>query len=184
MVSQVFIFQKILKSVLILQFLAFSFYVLLIYKKKNSLLRETIEEENCGVYGCIDDYLDFEGFDNEKGVNKSIVPNIVHLVYLNETKIKFYQMICIFSIYFNHNPELIYFHCDECSFHGQYWEKIKSHKSLWDIIKIHKIPFKNTMIGSKNENERNLIKYHGLDIWRLLVKFYIFFYSSYYYELN
>ena len=152
-------------------------------------LNENLEKTNhetgsCGIFGCSDDYLDFEGFDNEKGVNKSIVPNIVHLVYLNETKIKFYQMICIFSIYFNHKPELIYFHCDNCSFHGQYWEKIKSHKSLWGIIKIHKIPFKNTMIGSKNENERNLIKYHGLDIWRLLVKFYIFFYSSYYYELN
>ena len=110
-------------------------------------------QSDCGVYGCIDDYLDFEGFDNEKGVNKSIVPNMVHLVYLNATKIKFYQMICIFSIYFNHKPELIYFHCDNCSFHGQYWEKIKSHKGLWNIIKIHKIPTRNTIFGIENENE-------------------------------
>jgi hypothetical protein len=103
---------------------------------------------DCGIYGCIDDYLDFEGFDNINGVNKSIVPNIVHLIYLNETKIKFYQMICIFSIYFNHKPELIYFHCDDCSFHGKYWEQIKSYKGLWSIIKIHRIPFNDKIFGT------------------------------------
>jgi hypothetical protein len=92
---------------------------------------ESISTTNdCGIYGCIDDYLDFEGFDNVNGVNKSIVPNIVHLIYLNETNINFYQMICIFSIYFNHKPELIYFYCDDCSFHGKYWEQIKSNKGL------------------------------------------------------
>ena len=104
---------------------------------------------DCGIYGCIDDYLDFEGFDNINGVNKSIVPNIVHLIYLNETNIKFYQMICIFSIYFNHKPELIYFHCDVCSFRGKYWEQIKSNKGLWSIIKIHKIPYNDKIFGTK-----------------------------------
>jgi hypothetical protein len=115
---------------------------------KNLSFVSISKNNDCGIYGCIDDYLDFEAFDNVNGVNKSIVPNIVHLIYLNETKIKFYQMICIFSIYFNHKPELIYFHCDDCSFHGKYWEQIKSNKGLWSIIKIHKIPYNEKIFGT------------------------------------
>jgi hypothetical protein len=149
MVYKAFLIQKILKAALILQFLAVCFYVLVFYHKKFSTFTETKKNDECGILGCIDDYLDFEGFDNINGVNKSIVPNIVHLIYLNETNIKFYQMICIFSIYFNHKPELIYFHCDDCSFHGKYWEQIKSYKGLWSIIKIHKIPYKERIFGKK-----------------------------------
>ena len=125
------------------------YLICLIWIFLNQNLEVNKKKTACGIYGCIDGYLDFLGFDNINGVNKSIVPNIVHLIYLNETKIKFYQMICIFSIYFNHKPELIYFHCDDCSFHGKYWEQIRSYKELWSIIKIHKIPYKEKIFGKK-----------------------------------
>jgi hypothetical protein len=141
------------------------YLICLIWIFLNQNLEVNKQKTACGIYGCIDDNLDFEGFDNINGVNMSIVPNIVHLIYLNETKIKFYQMICIFSIYFNHNPELIYFHCDDCSFHGKYWEQIKSNKGLWSIIKIHKIPLVYTLFGI-----RSWINNHRLDIWRLQVE--------------
>ena len=105
----------------------------------------TQQNHDCGIYGCIDDYLDFEGFDNVNGVNKTIVPDIVHLLYLQETELKFYQVINIFSIYYNHKPGLIYIHCDNCSFHGKYWEWVKGEPGLYKLIKIHSIPFHDTI---------------------------------------
>ena len=131
--------------------------------------------DDCGILGCIDDYLDFEEFDNINGVNKTIVPNIVHLVYLNEPLIKFYQMICIFSIYFNHKPELIYFHCDNCSFHGKYWEKIISNEGLRNIIKLHQIPFHERIFGKKY----GWVQFHRSDVWRLQV---LMNYGGYYFD--
>ena len=96
-------------------------------------------------YDDDDDIIDFEGFDNENGLKVLIVPNIVHLLYLQETNIKFFQLINIFSIYFNHKPNEIMIHCDNCSFSGKYWDIIKSTHDLWKIIKIHKVPFKETI---------------------------------------
>lgn len=96
-----------------------------------------------------DDLIDFEGFDNVNGVDHNIVPNIVHLLYLQETDIKFFQMINIFSIYFNLKPDSIYIHCDKCDFKGMYYEKLKSYKELWDIVEIKKIPYKETIFGVK-----------------------------------
>ena len=88
------------------------------YKNRSYYGRQLINESS--IYGCIDDYLDFEGFDSINGVNKTIVPDIVHLLFLQQTKLEFYQIINIYSIYYNHQPKLIYFHCDNCSFHGKY----------------------------------------------------------------
>ena len=88
------------------------------YKNISYYGRQLINESS--IYGCIDDYLDFEGFDSINGVNKTIVPDIVHLLFLQQTKLEFYQIINIYSIYYNHQPKLIYFHCDNCSFHGKY----------------------------------------------------------------
>jgi hypothetical protein len=112
-----------------------------------------------------DEILDFEGFDNINGVNLPIVPNIVHLLFLQETKIKFYQMINIFSIYLNHKPNYIYLHCDNCTFSGKYYEKLRNYKKLWEIVKIKQIPYKETIFGVKY----GWINHHRSDIWRLLI---------------
>ena len=96
-----------------------------------------------------EDIIDFENFDNIQGETFRVIPNIVHLLYLNTPTIHFYQMVNIFSIYFNHRPDAIYWHCDNCSFHGKYFEAIRNHKELWIIIKIYKIPFHSTIFGKK-----------------------------------
>jgi hypothetical protein len=95
------------------------------------------------------DIIDFEGFDNVKGADYNIVPNIVHLLYLQETQIKFFQLINIYSIYLNHRPNYIYIHCDKCDFEGKYYEKLKSYKDLWRIVRFKKIPYKETIFGVK-----------------------------------
>jgi hypothetical protein len=62
-----------------------------------------------------DEIIDFEGFDNVSGMNMAIIPNIVHLLYLNQPFIRFYQLVNILSIYYNHEPDFIYIHCDDCN---------------------------------------------------------------------
>lgn len=95
------------------------------------------------------DITDFEGFDNKNGTDRYIVPNIVHLIYLQMTTIKFYQAVNIYSILLNQNPDLIYLHCDNCSFHGFYWEQINSIKELKQKIVIKKLEFHDTIFGKK-----------------------------------
>lgn len=93
--------------------------------------------------------LDFEGFDNEKGSDKYIVPNIVHLIYLRVTTINFMQMVTIYSIFLNQNPDKIYIHCDNCSFHGQYWNQLMATKCLKEKIEFHRVPTHATIFGTK-----------------------------------
>jgi len=96
-----------------------------------------------------EDLIDFENFDYLQGLTYEIIPDIIHLLYLNSPEIKFYQMVNIFSILFNHRPQAIYWHCDNCSFYGKYFDAIRNHKELWSLIKIHKIPFHSTIFGKE-----------------------------------
>lgn len=101
------------------------------------------------------DIIDFENFDNNpQNMNDTtyynrtkIVPNIIHLIYTNYTYLKFYEMINIFSIYFNQKPDRIYLHCDNCEFHGKYWDYIQEKLGPKNVIYIHKIPFFKTIFG-------------------------------------
>jgi hypothetical protein len=87
------------------------------------------------------DIIDFEGFNNRIDYNKKIVPNLIHLIYLNQPFVSFYQMINIYAIYLNHRPDFIYMHCDECGFYGKYWNEINKLDNLRRIIRVHKIRF-------------------------------------------
>ena len=91
------------------------------------------------------DIIDFEEFDNKRGAKSKIIPNIVHLIYLNLTKIAFYQAINIYSVYLNQKPDRIYIHCDLCNFTGYYWSEINSLIKLRNLIKINKIDVSRTV---------------------------------------
>ena len=102
------------------------------------------------------DIINFENFDNHANysVNDShpfIVPNIVHLIYIGETEMRFHNMICIFSIYLNHRPDLIIIHCDNCSFTGYYWFRIKSAGDLAKRIKLHRINSKLSIFNQQGK---------------------------------
>jgi hypothetical protein len=140
--------------------------ILLIYLVKR--LDNSSKKNN--IIQIREDIIDFEGFDNSKREhgsqeNELIVPNIVHLLYFQSTEIKFYQVINIYSIYLNQNPDLIYIHCDNCSFHGQYWQEIQSVKGLREIIILNQIKFHDTIFGKKY----GWVNHHRSDVWRLLV---------------
>jgi hypothetical protein len=95
------------------------------------------------------DIVDFEGFDYENGTENFIIPNIVHLVYLGLSEINFYQSINIYSIYLNHKPDFIFFHCDLCNFTGKYWTQINSVRNLRRRIVLNKISSFKTIFGQK-----------------------------------
>ncbi len=92
-----------------------------------------------------DDIIDFEEYDNKKPSEKFIIPNLVHLIYLNITKIAFYQAVNIYSVYLNQQPDRIYIYCDLCPFNGYYWSEINSIEGLRNIIRIIKINVSNSI---------------------------------------
>jgi hypothetical protein len=113
----------------------------------------------------VPDIFDFEGFDNkENGSSEYIVPNIVNLLYLRTSEIKFYQAVCIYSIYLNQKPDVIYLHCDKCNFSGHYWKEMNSISDLRKRIRVNKIDFHDTIFGVKY----GWINHHRSDVYRLL----------------
>ena len=93
--------------------------------------------------------IDFEDYDNENDnhTRPLIVPNIVHLIYMNVSSLRFHEMICIFSIYLNHRPDLIIMHCEICSFTGYYWQQIAHVEGLRRIIRFNQLPVRRTIFG-------------------------------------
>ncbi len=116
------------------------------------------------LYGSIDDFIDFEGFDNQVPSEVQIIPNIVHFINLNQTVISFHQFISILSVWLNHVPKLIYIHCDNCNFKGKYWTALMNMNELKKIIKLHELPQKNKIF---NTNIKWI--HHRSDVLRLEV---------------
>ena len=105
--------------------------------------------ENCSK-SLIDDFMDFEGFDNNKdNFSSLIVPNYIHLIFLNKNEFKFYEYVNIFAIFLNQKPDRIYLHCDLCDFKGRYWEEMNSIEELRKIFVINRIPTRDTIFGTK-----------------------------------
>lgn len=76
------------------------------------------------------------GFSEE---NDDLVPNIVHIMLLDQTDIRFYQIVNIYSIYFNQKPSQIYIHCNKCNFKGKYFNELKENNEIWSIISFRRI---------------------------------------------
>ena len=135
---------KRLKKILIstILFVQVSVLCLLYYNVK-------LTQTNLNANKIEEEIIDFEGFDNINGLNRSIIPNIVHLLYLDQPYIKFYQLVNILTVFYNHRPNNIYIHCDNCSFTGKHFKTIQKIQPLWNIIKFYRIPRKDTIFGIK-----------------------------------
>ena len=116
------------------------------------------------------DILDFEGFDNNstKPGRPLIVPNIVHFIFLNTTRVKFHEMICIFAAYLNQRPDTIMIHCEDCNFKGKYWDQLYSVGPLRRIMQIKKLPVKRGLYGRIAPNNRYIMA-HRADLWRVQI---------------
>lgn len=98
------------------------------------------------------DEFDFEGFDNNNANqtrDRLLVPNIIHLIYLNLNEIKFYQCINIYSIFLNQKPDRIYIHCNKCEFTGKYWQELNSIDEIRRVLVVNKVKEIDTIFGKK-----------------------------------
>ncbi len=113
-------------------------------------------------------FVDFEGFDNHAGFESNIIPNIVHLIFYKTKQISFYQAINIYSIYLNHNPDFIYFHCDgDCAFNGYYWNQINSILGLKKKIQLHSFQLKDTIFSQEFRLDPQRFLYFHLQLHKL-----------------
>jgi hypothetical protein len=129
------------------------------------LISNSIQHHSDNSSTKVHDVFDFEGFDNrENGSSVYIVPNTVNLLYLNTSVFKFYQVVCIYSIYLNQKPDVIYLHCDTCNFHGHYWDQMNSISDLKKRFRINKLEFHDTIFGVKY----GWVNHHRSDVYRLL----------------
>lgn len=117
------------------------------FKNSNDLKSLSKNVTNKDYY----EMMDFEGFDNQRGAPFYIVPNFVHLVYLNLNEISFYQAINIYSIFLNQKPDKIFIHCTDCQFSGHYWDEINSIKELRNDLVLNKIPSNDNIFGKRVE---------------------------------
>lgn len=118
--------------------------------------KTTSNEKELSKSNELDEIINFENFDHIHGHPTPIVPNIVHLLYLNNPIIDFDQMINIFSIFLNHGPDMVYFHCSNCSFTGKYFDALKANVDVWKRIVIHPITFYRTIFGQAFPEEWDL----------------------------
>ena len=113
--------------------------------------------------------LDFEEFNNNNATDDqpNIVPNIVHLIYLTRTQLRFHDMVCLYSIYLNHKPDVIMIHCENCTMNGEYWDKVNRVEGIRKIIKLNKIPYKRGIFGKLSNHPKYATSH------RLLVAFFV-----------
>ncbi len=112
------------------------------------------------------DRLDFEDFNNKNLTDDApmIIPNLVHLIYLTRTELRFHDMVCIYSLYLNSKPDAIMIHCENCSLHGEYWDKVNAVEGIRKIIKMNKIPYKRGIFGKLSNHPRYAMSHRG-DYW-------------------
>ena len=119
------------------------------YEPKILITPSANHSENCTKL-LSDDFIDFEGFDNNRDkFCTPIIPNFIHLIYLNKNEMKFYEIVNIYSIFLRQKPDRIYIHCDLCDFKGYYWEKLNSIEEIKKIIVINQILKLDTIFGKK-----------------------------------
>ena len=123
--------------------------------KTSSEINRLIEWEKSDEKNLATNYdaLDFEGFDNNAELDvfhrRLLVPNYIHLIYLNIEEIEFYQCVNIYSIFLNQKPDKIFIHCNRCDFGGFYWDQLNSIEEVKRILVINKIDHHKTIFGHK-----------------------------------
>ena len=95
--------------------------------------------------------INFEGFDNQTGVDHFIVPNIIHLIRMNQTEFTFIDWLCLQAAFQNHRPDYFYIHTDspDGKFTGKYWHFIEKDVELWSRIIILPVEAPWEIFGQK-----------------------------------
>lgn len=109
-----------------------------------------------------EEVIDFEGFDSVNGLDKPIIPNIIHFMIRNQTNLELNHLASILSVYKYQKPNLIFIHARELNINSEIQESIKK-IGLDKIIKIKLYDIKTTTIFNSSVK----FKDHLDDIRRL-----------------
>jgi len=150
----------------IIIYLLYSIYNIKIHFDQNdqkaNFSIDYISNEETRTINFVNKYIDFEGFDNEKGVKEAIVPNIVHYLNLNNSEISRNQYWSILSVIRHQKPAFIYIHVStQTTLKGHYWsELIQKHNKSFIVNSIN---HSETIFESKPK----YVSKHISDILRL-----------------
>ena len=92
------------------------------------------------------------GFNNETGADRFIVPNIIHFIRFNQTEYSLIDYVVIKAAMRNHRPDFFYIHTDVVgsgNFTGRYWELIKKDKKLWSKIQMFHLEAPREIFGQQ-----------------------------------
>ena len=143
--------------------LSIVFNVMLIALKQNGF--HIYESEN--ILSFYEDNLYFEGFNNETGVDRFIVPNIIHLIRFNKSEFNFSEFLCLQAAFRYHRPDWFYIHTDvpNGQFTGKYWKVIENDLELRSRIKILRLELPYEIFGQPLSTKWRV--HHGGDVARI-----------------
>ena len=112
----------------------------------------------------------FDGFDNETGADRFIVPNIIHFIRFNMTEYTFVDYLCLRAAFLRQKPDFIYIHTDvprpgEGGFGGKYWNMAKKDKKLMASIRFLHLDMPTEVFGQPLSKDWRI--YHGSDVARI-----------------
>ena len=89
----------------------------------------------------------YVGFSNETGTvnGEHIIPNIVHFLFYEESRISYVTAVCVLAVFTEQNPHKIPLHTDIDQFSGPHWEKMKNTAGLsylltaWSRVLLEKL---------------------------------------------
>ena len=93
-----------------------------------------------------------EGFSNVLGVDRFIVPNIIHFIRFNQTEYSLIDYVIIKAAMRNHRPEYFFIHTDvpgPGNFTGRYWSLIKEDYELWSRIRLLHLEAPSEIFGQQ-----------------------------------
>lgn len=108
--------------------------------------------------------IDFEGFDNQKGLDKAIIPNIIHYILLSDqTEMSHNHLISIVAANYYQKPSAIYIHAKEFKVKEAYLSVLNRLDINW-LIRVKQYEPKRKIFGKNIEYESHFADLKRLEI--------------------
>jgi len=113
--------------------------------------------------------MNFEGFDNETGVDYFIVPNVIHFIRFNLPEFSFVDYVVLRAAMRNHRPDRFYIHTNlnPEDFHGKYWKLVQKDREIWSRIRILPLELPTEIFGQKFDEFYHM--WHAADVQRIRI---------------
>lgn len=113
--------------------------------------------------------MDFEGFNNETGVDHFLVPNVIHFIRFKLANYSFVDYVIMRAAMRNHRPDYFFIHSDVPpeDFCGKYWDLIRQDREMWSRIRILPLEPPSEIFGQELSEDFRL--WHAADVERIRI---------------